>query len=146
MSVGQLVILAAVLTFSALCSFFDIRTKSIPLWLLATGPAVIAFVKFFFERPFNLWWLLTAVIVGVFYFAVRLITHGKLGMADLFFGVVQGLVLSPFYIPICMLIECGLAALVFLIICRRAENKSLPFIPFMALGLIISYITSLCLG
>ena len=136
--------LTVIVLFSIICSVCDIRAKSVPVWLLVTGPSVTAIFKLIFERPFNGWWLITAAGAGLFYFIVRLVTRGKLGMADVLFGVFQGMVLSSQHLLLCILIECGFAALAFFIIHKRASGKSLPFIPFMAGGLIISYLISFC--
>ena len=136
--------LALVVLFSIICSVYDVRAKSVPVWLLVTGPASIAIFKLIFERPFNGWWLITAGVAGLFYFIVRQVTRGKLGMADVLFGVFQGMVLSSQHLLLCILIECGSATLAFFIIHKRASGKSLPFIPFMAAGLLISYLISFC--
>ena len=136
--------LALVVLFSIICSVYDVRAKSVPVWLLVTGPASIAIFKLIFERPFNGWWLITAGVAGLFYFIVRQVTRGKLGMADVLFGVFQGMVLSSPHLLLCILIECGSATLAFFIIHKHASGKSLPFIPFMAGGLLISYLISFC--
>lgn len=136
--------LTVIVLFSIACSLWDIKKRAVPVWLLVTGPTSIAIFKLIFERPFNVWWLITAGVAGLFYFIVRLITRGKLGMADVLFGVFQGIVLSSPHLLLCILTECGLAALAFFIIHKRASGKSLPFIPFMAGGLLISYLISFC--
>ena len=130
--------------FSIVCSLWDIKNKAVPVWLLLIGPVLIAIFKLIFVHPFEVWWLITAAGAGLFYFIVRLITRGKLGMADVLFGVFQGMVLSSPHLLLCILIECGSATLAFFIIHKRASGKSLPFIPFMAGGLLISYLISFC--
>ena len=78
--------------------------------------------------------------MGLFYFIVRKITKGKLGMADVWFGFFQGIFLSPILIPICLGIE-SIAALI--LINKKFGKERFPFIPFMSLGLIASYIIGL---
>ena len=136
--------LAIVILFSLICSVCDIRTKAIPVWLLIAGLAVTAGFKLIFIRPFDLWWLITAAGCGLFYFMVRLLTRGKLGVADIFFGVFQGMLLALPYLLLCILIECGCSALVFFILHKKRGGQAIPFIPFMAVGLLISFVISIC--
>ena len=136
--------LITLVLFSIVCSLWDIKNKAVPVWLLIIGPVLIAIFKLIFLRPFEVWWLITAAGAGLFDFIVRLVTRGKLGIADVLFGVFQGMVLSSQHLLLCILIECGFAALDFFIIHKGTSGIPLPFIPFMAGGLLISYLISFC--
>ena len=129
--------------FSAACSWQDIKTNSVPNWLLASGIILSILYRFIFERP-ELYYsfqigLITGFAAGLFYFIIRSITKQKLGMADVWFGIVQGLLLTPEHLFLCVMIECVSAGFVFLILINRKIQK-LPFIPFMSLGLITSFL------
>ena len=90
-----------------------------------------------FNREGMWLYILSSMICGVFYFAVRKITKNKLGTGDVWFGFFQGLFLLPKMIPVCFGIECITALLV---MNKKIGRKTFPFIPFMSLGLIITYV------
>ena len=84
--------------------------------------------------------ILSSMILGALYFLIRKITKDKLGPADVWFGFFQGLFLHPLMLWVCLAIETVLA-LCFTF--RKNKQAPLPFIPFMATGLVISYIIQL---
>ena len=85
-------------------------------------------------------YILSSMICGAFYFAVRKITKEKLGPADVWFGFFQGLFLIPKMIPVCFGIECIVTLCV---INKRFGKVKFPFIPFMAVGLIAAFLIQL---
>ncbi len=84
-------------------------------------------------------YILSSMICGAFYFAVRKITKNKLGPADVCFGFFQGLFLTPLFLPVCLGAE-ALAALVFIAINKSSTKKPFAFIPFMSFGLLTAFI------
>ena len=82
-------------------------------------------------------YIISSMICGTFYFAIRKITKGKLGPADVWFGFFQGLFLIPRLIPFCFIIEDVVALIV---INKNFGKKAFAFIPFMSIGLIVCYI------
>ena len=90
-----------------------------------------------FNREGMWLYILSSMICGVFYFAVRKITKNKLGQGDVWFGIFQGLFLVPEMIPLCFGIECLTALCV---INKRFGKEKFPFIPFMSVGLIVAFI------
>ena len=82
-------------------------------------------------------YILSSMIMGGFYFAVRKITRNKLGSADVWFGFFQGLFLKPVLIPVCLGVE---VAAVLLIVNKRFGRQKFAFIPYMSFGLIVSYL------
>ena len=80
------------------------------------------------------------MLMGAFYFAVRMIARGKLGMADVWFGIFQGFFLVPKMIPVCR----GVVVIISLCaVNKRFGKEKFPFIPFMAVGLFAAYIIQL---
>ena len=84
--------------------------------------------------------IISSIILGAIYFLIRKITKDKLGPADVWFGFFQGLFLHPLMLWVCLAIET-VFALCFTF--RKNKQAPLPFIPFMATGLVISYIIQL---
>ena len=148
MEIGEIIFSIFAVVFCTICSVYDIRTKTVPFFFLLAGLVFTAVSRLTFAHPLleYKYWLITAACAGLFYFTVRLITWGKLGTADILFGLFQGLVLPVTGFIICLIIECITSAIAFLVlkICRKSfsseqsESVKLPFIPFMAVGLIFS--------
>ena len=90
-----------------------------------------------FNREGMWLYILSSMICGAFYFAVRKITKNKLGPADVWFGFFQGLFLIPKMIPLCFGIE---VIVTLCVINKRFGKEKFPFIPFMSVGLIVAFI------
>ena len=90
-----------------------------------------------FNRQGMWLYILSSMFCGAFYFAVRKITKNRLGPADVWFGFFQGLFLVPKMIPFCF----GIEVIVTLCVINKKFGKvKFPFIPFMSVGLIMTYI------
>ena len=136
----QIASFSIILIFSLILSIQDLKRMTVGIYLqwLSVYCALICHILFARE---TIWiYILSSMIMGCFYFAVRKITKNKLGPADVWFGFFQGLFLTPILIPICLAIE-SIAALI--IINKRFGKQRFAFIPFMSLGLIASYIIGL---
>lgn len=126
-----------ILVFGIICSVQDIKSMKVRNVVIFSG----CFVQLVFLAVTDLhtlWMpLCCGATTGLFYFAVRYITHKKLGMADVYFGIFQGLCLTPIVMCICILVECilALAAFGFQKI-RKSKNDAVAFIPFMAISLL----------
>ena len=145
----ELIYAAVVFLFSLACADQDIREKRVPNLVLITAIVCGLILRCVFDIQ-NLWLsALCGLGAGLFYFIVRLITRGRLGMADVLFGVFQGVILFPVPLFVCVLIECLSAAVWFLILRLKHRDATgeksgrIAFIPFMAAGLIISYLISI---
>ena len=153
---------AIIFLFSLTCAILDIKEKKVPVFILICAIAAGLILRCLFDIQ-HLWLsIFCGVGAGLFYFIVRMITHGRLGMADVLFGVFQGVILFPFQLFVCFLMECAGAGGFFLILKLRHKNESgdgkvrevgssqrqrvtqkygrIAFIPFMAFGLIISFL------
>ena len=132
------IILCFILIFSGLLSVYDIKNFSVPLWGLILGTVGLVVLRIIFYINTVYLYLISAAILTLLYFIVKLITHGKLGTGDVLFGLFQGLGFRPQFIWVCLLVEAVTGLIFFLI--RRSNPKKMPFIPFMACGLLVSYI------
>lgn len=137
MTLAQALLFAVIIFFSILCSLQDIRYMEVSkssLWC-ACGSALLIHLILNFKTCWI--YILSGLAAGLLYFLVRKISKNKLGLADVVFGVFQGLCLPFYFIPLCILIEVILSLFVFAI--KRNFSK-FPFIPFMASGLIFAAI------
>ena len=136
-SIPFIIILCFILIFPVWLSVYDIKTLSVPLWcvLLATVGLLAARI-FFYTSTFYLY-IISSAVLTLIYFLIKIITHSKLGTGDILFGLFQGLGFRPQFIWICLTVEV-VAGLIFFLIKRG--TKKMPFIPFMASGLLVSFI------
>ena len=84
--------------------------------------------------------IISSMILGTIYFAIRKITKNRLGPADVWFGFFQGLFLFPKYLWVCLVIETVLALIVEN---KKIGYKKFPFIPYMSVGLVGTYLIQL---
>ncbi len=142
MNIGlyQLLLFSIIVIFSLILSAQDIKRMAVEIYLQWAGIITALACHLIFARDTMWIYVLSGTLMGAFYFGVRMITKGKLGMADIWFGLFQGLFLVPKMIPVCLGIEC-LAALC--VINKRFGKEEFPFIPFMSAGLIAAYIIQL---
>ena len=118
-------------------SYMDIKTREIPNWI-SVGVLISAFFHFNIQ---NLWGLIVAVI----FFSVALAT-GKIGGGDVkliaALSIVCGLWGSfalLLFAQISMLIFYGVSVIVQKLRGRTAD-KSLPFVPFIFIGYLVTKI------
>ena len=139
MNIGlyQLLLFSIIVIFSLILSLQDIKKMTVRIYLPWAGIIAVLVCHLIFARETMWIYILSGMLMGAFYFAVRMIARGKLGMADVWFGIFQGLFLVPKMIPVCLGVEC-LAALCFMK--KKTDRKTFPFIPFMSFGLILSFI------
>ena|GEM_PF-1522286 len=140
---------AIIFCVCAICSVWDLKNMKVPDFVTFIGIAAIIFCNLFFSEAgtvFSLLKLMQGVLTGLFYFIVKIICHGKLGNGDILFGIFQGVCLTPKGVVFCLAIEVLSAAafvLIKKILCKKSTSyysEKKPFVPFMAAGLLISYI------
>ena len=140
MTLYSIVCLIVILIFSIILSVQDIKKMTVSIYVQWASIFSVLVCHLIFNREAMWLYILSSMICGAFYFAVRKITKNKLGPADVWFGFFQGLFLVPKIIPVCFGIEC-LATL--FVIKKRFGKEKFPFIPFMSAGLIAAYIIQL---
>ncbi len=136
-NIYSIVLFFIILIFSLILSVQDIKRMTVNIFILGAGILAGLSCHLIFVHEAMWIYIISGLLMGGFYFTVRKITKGKLGMADVCFGFFQGLFLVPKMIPLCLGIEC-LAALCFMK--KKTDRKTFPFIPFMSIGLIITYV------
>ena len=131
-----------ILVFSIISSIYDIKFLAVPLWPCITGIILLLAARIIFYTQNCYLYFLSAALLTIIYFAVKLVTKNKLGTGDILFGVFQGLGFRPQFIWICLLCETILALIFFMIKKSHSqdETKKMPFIPFMASGLFVSFV------
>ena len=143
-SLSFIIILCFILIFSVLLSVYDFKNFSVPLWGLILGVAGLVVLRIIFYINTIYLYLISAAILTLIYFIIKLITHGKLGTGDILFGLFQGLGFRPQFIWVCLLVEAATGLIFFLVryYCKgnSSEPKKMPFIPFMACGLLVSFL------
>ena len=135
--IGSVMQFAAISILLGIGSYMDIKTREIPNWI-SVIVAMTAVINF---RLDNLWGLIVAVI----FFSVALAT-GKIGGGDVkliaALSVVCGLWGSfalLLFAQISMLIFYGVSVVVQKLRGRTAD-KSLPFVPFIFIGYLVTKI------
>lgn len=128
-----------IIILSTAASVQDIKSMKIFDWNILAGCLAMAACHFIFNKGSLIWYLCSAIILGTFYLAAKIITHGKLGNADIYFGFFQGLCILPQYIWIILITETLFGAAAFLIL----KKKTIPFIPVMSAALITGFVVKL---
>jgi hypothetical protein len=125
------VLYSAFFLFSVFVSFKDIRTGVVSrmfMWISATVLFLLKYVAFG-----NSIQVLSVVgcILGLAVFFLAYICSGKkLGLADVWYAGIMGIILGPFWFYPAVICSC-----IFALVCMLITHKSsLPFIPFMAAG------------
>lgn len=123
--------------FSIVIATIDIKTGKVP-----RAAFIIAFPAFFILRVLlderrPSWMLIAGCLTGLIIFLIVFFISGKrLGLADVWYSALIGLVLGLWWWYAAMGSAC-IAGIVYLLISRQ---RRIPFIPFMALGSIITCI------
>lgn len=139
-SLYSVISFSIIMIFSIILSVEDIKKLSVNIYIQWLSIFAVLTCHLIFNRE-GMWiYILSSMICGAFYFAVRKITKNKLGPADVWFGFFQGLFLIPKMIPVCFGIE---VIVTLCVINKRFGKVKFPFIPFMAAGLIAAYIIQL---
>ncbi len=135
--IGSVMQFAAIVILLGIGSVMDIRTREIPNWI-SVIIALSAIINFRLEN-------LLGIIVAVIFFSVALAT-GKIGGGDVkliaALSVVCGLwgsFVLLLFAQISMLIFYA-GTYIFQKINGKTASKSLPFVPFIFLGYIVSAI------
>ena len=137
LSLYTIISFSIILIFSIILSVQDIKKMAVNIYVQWASIFTALACHMIFNRE-GMWiYILSSMICGTFYFAVKKITKDKLGPADVWFGFFQGLFLNLQMIPFCFIIEDVIALIV---INKKFGKKPFPFIPFMSIGLVACFI------
>lgn len=130
--------------FLSICAVFDIRKKEIPLIMVILGMAAAVGIDLWriFNRTLSITEMGFAILPGLFLLSVGFCTKEKVGYGDGLLLVVSGLLvgfhkccLSLFISLVC----CSVCALFLLVLHKAKKNSSIPFVPFMAIGMGVGF-------
>ena len=136
---GQIIVLKILFAiFSIAVSARDIKTETVPRIIFMAAFPVFFLLINLFAPGFNLITAVAGLFTGLFIFLlVYIVTDKKLGLADVWYSALIGMVLGArlWY----MAIGCACAAGIVLILISK--RKKIPFIPCMAIGSILIFFT-----
>ncbi|MCR5605462.1 MAG: hypothetical protein K6F69_01425 [Treponema sp.] len=142
----HLVCLAIILNFSIILSIQDIKSMSVSLYIQLGSIFAALICQLIFARNEIRIYIISSLILGALYYAVRKITKNKLGLADVWFGLFQGLFLTPKMISLCLAAEVILAFCLVSILNKKMGKKPFPFIPYMTFGLLVAFVVQVGLN
>jgi len=96
-----------------------------------------------FTLNFGLTNILSAVIYSLFVVLIIIISRGKMGAGDIRFAAIAGLLLTPdklYFAVMSTYIVGSVIGIIVALIKKRFKGIPLPFIPFMGIGIFLSYI------
>lgn len=133
---------AAALLFLVPCSIWDIKTREIPtLWIIAGGTAAVSIGAWYVvSGEMGVMSLLFAMSPGIFLLALSVVTEQQIGAGDGISAAILGLLIgAPMIYMVLMgaLILSSIYAAGLLVLRKGSRHSRMPWIPFMAAGLLI---------
>ena len=117
--------------FSFIIALSDIRTGMVPRVAFVFAFPVFLVLCLLSEDPHPFGVLAAGALLGLFVFlAAYLVSGKKLGLADVWYSALIGLVLGPRWWYAAVFCAC-IAGIVYILVSGR---RKIPFIPLMALG------------
>ena len=121
--IPEVIVCVVFAAFSIFMSFQDIKTQKVSRWCsVALLVAAVGARLVFFEGEERVGYVVSACIAIVVFWAVRLITKKKLGLADVFYSGSSGALLGFNYWLASCAIACAAAAGVIYLRVRQAEH------------------------
>ncbi|MDE6748759.1 MAG: prepilin peptidase [Lachnospiraceae bacterium] len=144
MQIDNIITEALVCVLLCICSIFDIRKKELPLLILITG--------FLTALGIEMWHICKgletvsgiaeSLLPGMFFLLLGFCTREKVGYGDGLMLIILGLFLGFFrcFLILCVgLIFSSVFALILLIFRKAGRNSRLPLIPFLTIGMGVSF-------
>lgn len=129
------------LIFLIPCSVWDVRTRRVPIWWLATGcmAGIAVSLGLIVTGEALIWNLAFAISPGVFLIALSIVTEQQVGMGDGICALILGFLLGIPEIYAALIIALLLSSIYagMLLITRRGSRRTrMPWIPFMTMGVV----------
>ena len=125
--------------------WLDIRHRKIPLLYLLLGIGVAFSVLFFQEQ--GMWILsLGGAGIGVAFLGISKITKEAIGYGDSLLILGLGILLGFWQVMGVLVVAFSLTAIssmVLLVLKKMNRRTTLPFIPFLALGFLINFVSGI---
>jgi prepilin signal peptidase PulO-like enzyme (type II secretory pathway) len=129
--ISDLVVKALFSIFSFAIAVSDIKTCTVSRIVFVLAFPVFFVLCLLSENPHSPLVLATGALLGLLAFlAAYFISGERLGLADVWYSAIIGLVLGPLWWFQAVFCAC-IAGIVYMLASKR---RSIPFIPFMALG------------
>jgi len=120
--------------FSAAISAADIKTGKVPRIAFILAFPVFFALTLLADDQLPLWKPFAGCLTGLIVFLlVYFISGKKLGLADVWYSSLVGLILGPWWWYAAMGSACA-AGIIYILILKQ---RRIPFIPFMALGSVV---------
>ncbi len=135
MSLYNICLLILTFVFSLILSIQDIKERLVSNWLLLVAGVLLLGCQLWFNIRLHWLFLLSGIAAGVFYLIVRILSKNRFGIGDVYFGIIQGIVVPIEYFWLCICIQV-VAAFIYWLVFRKKKTFRIPFIPFMSLGML----------
>ena len=123
--------------FSFAIAVSDIKTGMVPRIVFVIGFPVFFVLCLLSENSNSVIVMLSGALLGFAVFLITFIISGKkLGLADVWYAALAGMVLGPRWWYAAMFCAC-IAGIVYILVSGR---RKIPFIPLMALGSVATII------
>ena len=126
------------LILMSMAVFFDYKYKEIPLWIIATS-GVISISEAILKM--TIYEALFAIIPGMIMLIVSWLSKQSMGYGDgllaLSIGLAFGVNKMVLGISVAFFVS-GLVSLALLVIKKAKRNDTLPFVPFLFIGMVVS--------
>lgn len=123
--------------FLAICTYYDMKTRMIPVWLLISGGVGAIMVRIMLQE--NGWIYIAGILLGVTFLLVSKVTKEAIGYGDsaliLILGVLIGL-WQMLLVLVIALLSAAVFSMFVLVLKRMSRKKQFPFVPFLLWGFI----------
>ena len=124
-------------TFSLFIACSDLKIGAVPRIAFALAFPFFFALKTWLAGWSHLWGTVTGMVLGLIIFSLAfIILKGKLGLADVWYSALIGMMLGPWWWYVAIGAAC-FTGTIYIIISKR---RRIPFIPFMAMGSIVGSI------
>lgn len=117
---------------SLILSYSDFKTYHIPLIPLYLGIISYILISIIFYREIIVNHLIGMILMGVFFFLMRVLTKGGMGLGDIQYALYCGLISGVPYFIYASLISSVIGIIMYFVF--YSKSKKIPLIPAMMLG------------
>lgn len=144
MQINSILVEVPVCVFLCICSVFDIRKKELPLLILIAGILAALGIEMWciWKGLETVAGIAESLLPGVFLLLLSFCTREKVGYGDGLLLIILGLFLGFYrcFLVLCFgLIFSSVFALILLLFCRAGKNSRLPLVPFLTIGMGVSF-------
>jgi len=130
----------ALLYLALFIAVVDLKTKTVPLTIIAFGLILVVPLKIIFNQPEILEPIIAAISGFSFFYLLYKFVPGSVGLGDAFFSALVGLFLGTTGIFITIIsgfILGGLITTILLMLKRVDRKTKIPMVPFLTAGVIL---------